>query len=176
MASITKDRAGFISAPCLFLLLRKLQIVTLWITATHVASSASSSAQQLANFILLHCDKSTSARSSPGFLYLIAKGSSLYVGKRALALLFCSEIHFVRVFACTFVPVKRIKLLHLFIRKREIEYIRIGAHPLRADRFRDDDDVMLEMPADDDLRRRLAVCFRDADHDRFFHQLSARQR
>src|SRR5690606_23426522 len=76
------------SAVLSFLLLRKLQIVTLWITATHVASSASSSAQQLANFILLHCDKSTSARSSPGFLYLIAKGSSLYVAKRTLALLF----------------------------------------------------------------------------------------
>src|SRR5690606_2608987 len=52
-----------------------------------VSATASSSAQQLANFTLLHCDKSTSARASPCFLYLIAKGSSLYVAKRALALL-----------------------------------------------------------------------------------------
>src|SRR5699024_544812 len=47
---------------------------------------SSSSTQQLANFTLLHYDKSTSARTSPCFLYLIAKCSSLSVAKRALAL------------------------------------------------------------------------------------------
>ena len=56
-----------------------------------MSATASSSAQQQANFTLLHCDKSTSARSSPCFLYLIAKGSSLYIAKRALALLFRSD-------------------------------------------------------------------------------------
>ena len=44
---------------------------------------SSFSAQQLANFTLLHYDKSTSARTSPCFLYLIAECSSLYVAKRA---------------------------------------------------------------------------------------------
>ncbi|MFZ2464762.1 MAG: hypothetical protein WAW77_14325, partial [Caldibacillus thermoamylovorans] len=38
----------------------------------------------LANFTPLHYDKSTSARPSPCFLYLIAGRSSLYVARRAL--------------------------------------------------------------------------------------------
>ncbi|ASN06646.1 hypothetical protein CFK40_17270 [Virgibacillus necropolis] len=70
---------------------------------------SSSSAQQLANFTLLHYDKSTSVvekgRPTKGelaaqrrhtpvagacFLYLIAECSSLYVAKRALALFLLS--------------------------------------------------------------------------------------
>src|SRR5699024_7343925 len=43
--------------------------------------------QRLANFALLHCDKSTSAHwCSLCFLYLIAKRSSLYVAERSFQL------------------------------------------------------------------------------------------
>src|SRR5699024_12478274 len=66
---------------------------------------SSSSAQQLANFTLLHYDKSTSARASPCFLYLIAECSSLYVAKRALALfltLFCIMLNFAAFQSCLY--------------------------------------------------------------------------
>src|SRR5699024_3670839 len=56
---------------------------------------SSSSAQQLANFTLLHYDKSTSARTSPCFLYLIAECSSLYVAKWALALFLVKNNRFI---------------------------------------------------------------------------------
>jgi len=51
--------------------------------------SSSCSTQKLANFAFLHYDKSTSVRTSPCFLYLMEKSSSLYVSTGCLR--FCSS-------------------------------------------------------------------------------------
>src|SRR3954454_15518302 len=69
--------------------------------------------------------------------------------------------------------VERCDLRHLFVGQLEVEHVEVLAHPLRAHRLRDDDDLALDEPAKDDLRDRLRVCLADFREQRVLEQVVA---
>ena len=50
--------------------------------------------------------------------------------------------------------------------ERELEYIEVNSDTLRSNGLRDSNQSELEVPANDDLGRRLAVLFRDPNNGR----------
>src|SRR5690606_10026183 len=57
--------------------------------------------------------------------------------------------------------VQRLEPLHVRRRKREVEHVRVLPDPLPVDGFRDHDQILLQRPADQHLRRRAADALRD---------------
>ena len=69
-----------------------------------------------------------------------------------------------------FVTVEGGDLLHVGLRQGEVEDVEVVAEVLRAGAARHGDDAALQVPAQDDLRRALAVSLRDALDVRFAGQ------
>ena len=74
------------------------------------------------------------------------------------------EQEFIRIGAKTFVLVQAVNGRHILRRKLEIEDVGIFADTMLLHRFRNDDDAVLNIPAQNDLRRGFpyfsAICAR----------------
>ena len=68
--------------------------------------------------------------------------------------------------------VERGDLLHILVRESKVEHVEVFFHPPDVRRFGNDDDAALQMPAENDLRDRLAVLRADLCKDGIGEQAS----
>src|ERR1700678_2895668 len=59
--------------------------------------------------------------------------------------------------------IKRLDSLHVIAIELEVEHADVLLQPLEPNRLRNDDEPVVEMPADDDLRRRFPMLGGDLD-------------
>src|SRR5258708_27530573 len=72
--------------------------------------------------------------------------------------------------------IERFDPLHVLVIELEIERADVLLHPLGPNRLRNDDQAAVEMPPDDDLRRRPFMFGGDLNQRRFAQQAASSQR